>query len=143
MLKKLPWQIKKTILPQHTDHAGVMWHGSYVNLLEESRIKALDQSGVHYFDLLNKNFELPVKSLTLKYIKPIHINEEIIINSYFEISRSPRVVIHSEFINKNNIVCTEAEINLVLIVKDNLSIVRNRPKFLEKAFERLSEGPKN
>ena len=22
------WKLTKTVLPQHTDHAGLMWHGS-------------------------------------------------------------------------------------------------------------------
>ena len=37
------WRLIKTVLPQHTDHAGVMWHGSYLNFLEEGRIDALDK----------------------------------------------------------------------------------------------------
>ena len=24
-----PWRLRKRVLPQHTDHAGVMWHGAY------------------------------------------------------------------------------------------------------------------
>ena len=27
----IPWKLSKLVLPQHTDHAGVMWHGTYVN----------------------------------------------------------------------------------------------------------------
>ena len=36
-----PWRLKKRVLPQHTDHAGVMWHGAYVAWLEEARVEAL------------------------------------------------------------------------------------------------------
>jgi hypothetical protein len=25
-----PWCWRKRVLPQHTDHGGVMWHGAYV-----------------------------------------------------------------------------------------------------------------
>ena len=39
-----PWQIERTVLPQHTDHAGVMWHGSYLAWLEEARVDALRQA---------------------------------------------------------------------------------------------------
>ena len=38
----------KCVLPQHTDHAGVMWHGVYLNWLEEARIEALSQVGLTY-----------------------------------------------------------------------------------------------
>ena len=40
------WILTKTVLPQHTDHAGVMWHGSYLNFLEEGRIDALDKKNI-------------------------------------------------------------------------------------------------
>ncbi len=142
MNKKIPWEYKKTIMPQHTDHAGVMWHGSYLNLLEESRIKALEQTGLDYAELLNRNFELPVSSLTIKYKEPVYINDEININSIFELTKGPRISIHSKFITKNKSISTEADIYLVLIRKDDFSIVRRRPKYIEEAFKRLSEGPK-
>ena len=35
-------------LPQHTDHAGVMWHGVYVAWLEEARVEALSAAGLSY-----------------------------------------------------------------------------------------------
>ena len=38
--------MKKIVLPQHADHAGVMWHGKYFNWLEESRINALSEVGI-------------------------------------------------------------------------------------------------
>ena len=143
MIKKFPWVIKKTVMPQHTDHAGVMWHGTYLNWLEESRIYALKECGLNYSDLLNNNFELPVYLLNIKYINPIHINEEIIINSYFESTKSPKIIINSKFINKNKIISTKACVNLVLDSKDNMSIIRRRPDFIENAFRRLCKGPTN
>ena len=38
----IPWRLCKRVLPQHTDHAGVMWHGAYVAWLEEARVEALN-----------------------------------------------------------------------------------------------------
>ena len=41
------YTLTKRVLPQHTDYAGVMWHGAYVQWLEErpglrpSRLRAL------------------------------------------------------------------------------------------------------
>ena len=44
MISKPVWKIEKIVLPQHADHAGVMWHGTYFNWLEESRINALTEA---------------------------------------------------------------------------------------------------
>ena len=42
------WRLRKRVLPQHTDHAGVMWHGAYVAWLEEARVEALSAAGLSY-----------------------------------------------------------------------------------------------
>ena len=54
MNSKPVWKIEKIVLPQHADHAGVMWHGTYFNWLEESRINALSEVGISYFELIKK-----------------------------------------------------------------------------------------
>ena len=138
MKSNLIWRINKTVLPQHTDHAGVMWHGTYFNWLEESRINALLEVGVNYFDLIKKGYELPLINSSIKYILPLNIGDKITIESVFNIGKSPRINVHSKFLDKNNNVLTVAEINLVLINKINFSIIKKRPEFLSKAFSKLN-----
>ena len=48
------------MLPQDTDHAGVLWHGSYVAWLEEARVVALAEAGVAYAELSAQGLELMV-----------------------------------------------------------------------------------
>ena len=64
---KKEWNLTKTVLPQHTDHAGVMWHGSYINFLEEGRIDALNKLGISYSKLSEMGYEIPLISLEIKY----------------------------------------------------------------------------
>ena len=40
------WLLQRRVLPQHTDHAGVMWHGAYLAWLEEARVEALAAVGL-------------------------------------------------------------------------------------------------
>ena len=47
--------------------------------------------------------------------------------------------VQQAFVSHNHI--SEANVNLVLIRKDNFSIVRRRPEFIEEAFKRLIQGP--
>ena len=132
------WKINKTVLPQDSDHAGVMWHGTYFNWLEESRIDALSKVGLNYFDLTKKGYELPLIDASIKYILPLYLGEVIEIQSVFNINKSPKINIQSNFISKDNKVSTSAEINLVLVNKPNFSIVRKKPDFISKAFSKLS-----
>ena len=138
---KNPWIINKFVLPQHTDHAGVMWHGTYLNWLEEARIDALSNSGMKYNNIISKGYELPVINLEITYKFPIFLGDIIRINSQFKINKGPRINIESNFIDKNNNLMTNANINLVLIKKDNFSIVKHRPDFLLQTFNNLNKGP--
>ena len=61
------WRLVRRVLPQHTDHAGVMWHGAYLAWLEEARVEALASAGLAYSDLSARGLELPVVSLAIDY----------------------------------------------------------------------------
>ena len=138
MNSKLIWKFNKIVLPQHSDHARVMWHGTYFNLLEESRINALSKAGINYFEITKKGFELPLINSSIKYISPINLGEKITIESEFYIDKSPRINVISKFLNKQNKILTIAEVNLVLINKLNFSIIKKRPDFLSEAFSKLN-----
>ena len=132
------WKIKKLVLPQHSDHAGVMWHGTYFNWLEEGRVNALSKAGINYVDLTKKGFELPLIDSSIKYISPLFLGDNITIETIFKISKSPKIKIQSKFMNKSKKVLTLAEVNLVLINKNSFSIIRKRPDFISKAFLKLN-----
>ena len=142
MSRRNHWIIRKEVMPQHTDHAGVLWHGYYLNWLEEARIDALFKVGIKYIDLIKDGYEMPVVSIEIKYKSTILHGEEILIESEFVINESPRIKINSNFIGRNNIITTSSSIDLVLINKENFSIVRKKPKFFSEALNKLKNGPK-
>ena len=138
MNSKPVWKIEKIVLPQHADHAGVMWHGTYFNWLEESRINALFEVGINYFELTKKGFDLPLINTSIKYKSPLFLGEKVTIESEFNIEKSPRINVISRFLNNKKEILTNAEVNLVLINKLNFSIIRKRPDFLSEAFTKLN-----
>ena len=138
MKKNSVWEISKKVLPQHADHAGVMWHGTYFNWLEEARINALSKVGIDYFDLSKRGFELPLIDTSIKYILPLYLGDDIRIQSLFKIGKSPKIFVQSRFYNKNDKELTIANVNLVLVNKKNFSIIRKRPDFISKAFTKLN-----
>ena len=138
MNSKPVWKIEKIVLPQDADHAGVMWHGKYFNWLEESRINALLEVGISYFELTKKGFDLPLIDSSIKYKSPLFLGETIKIESEFNIEKSPRINVISKFLNKKKEILTIAEVNLVLVNKINFSIIRKRPDFLSEAFSKLN-----
>ena len=135
------WELKKKVLPQHTDHAGVVWHGTYLNWLEESRIDSIGKAGIKYIELLNRGFEMPVYKIEIKYLMPIMIGDEIIIKSSFATNQGPRIKVNSTLTNLVNKIHAEASIDIVLINKETFKVVRKRPLFLEHYLNNLRKGP--
>ena len=135
------WELKKKVLPQHTDHAGVVWHGTYLNWLEESRIDSISKAGIKYIELLNRGFEMPVYKIEIKYLMPIMIGDEIIIKSYFFTNQGPRIKVNSTLTNLMNKIHAEASVDIVLINKETFKVVRKRPDFFENYLNNLRKGP--
>ena len=138
------WRLTKTVLPQHTDHAGVMWHGSYLNFLEEGRIEALDKVGYSYSELSKKGFEIPVFSIQLRYkISFIH-GEKVLLVSQFKLENKIRLSCKTLFLKSNGDIGAEATIGLVVVRKtnDSLKLVRELPVKIRNILLMLEEGPK-
>ena len=138
-----PWQLRKTVFPQHTDHAGVMWHGSYFKWLEEARIDALSKVGISYSELSLAGFEIPVVSCEIKYLKPLYHGQDVLLHSWPLLFKGVRWSWITRFFDVNISLATEAKINLALVQKNEngFQIVRKVPNQYEQAFSKLHIGP--
>ena len=141
MKRDNPWRLNKRLAPQFADHAGVLWHGAYLNWLEESRISALSEAGIEYCDLLKLGYEMPVRELSINYLSPIPLGELITIESYFHINNSPRINIESNFLNHQEKCFTKSRVQIVLVSSNNFKPTRKRPDKLNVVFENLLNGP--
>ena len=142
--KKKEWNLTKTILPQHTDHAGVMWHGSYFNFLEEGRIDALNKVGITYSSLSKKGYEIPVISAQIKYKISFTHGENLLLKSQFNLVNKIKLNCKTFFLKVNGDIGAEALIELVLVrkEKDSIKLVRQVPPEIKKIFLLLEDGPK-
>ena len=138
------WKLTKTVLPQHTDHAGVMWHGSYLNFLEEGRIDALNKVGMSYSELSKQGFEIPVINIEIKYKLSFFHGETFLLMSRFKLENKIRLNCKTLFYKSNGDIGAEAKIGLVLVSKRNESIklVRKLPGQIKNILLLLEEGPK-
>ena len=127
------WELIKTVLPQHTDHAGVMWHGTYLEFLEEGRIDALDKVGISYSELSRKGFEIPVISLQIKYKKSFVHGEKILLASRFKFENKIRLNCRTFFLKSNGKIGAEANVELVLVrkINDSIKLVRDIPVLIK------------
>ena len=142
---KKKWNLTKIVLPQHTDHYGVMWHGSYLNFLEEARIDALNKLGISYSKLSSEGFELPVVSASIKYKISFRHGEKVLLMTQFEMVNKIRINCKTFFLKVNGDIGAEALIEIVVVKKINESIklIRELPVEIEKILLLLEEGPKS
>ena len=138
-----PWLLRKVVLPQHTDHAGVMWHRSYLSLLEEARINALSKVGLSYGDLSNEGYELPVVELQIKYLEPLFHGENLLLESWVSRGIGPRLRWLPNFLKDSQKSAALSKIDLVLIKRDasGQKLLRTGPEKISKAFIDLQRGP--
>ena len=144
LTNKKEWKLIKTVLPQHTDHAGVMWHGSYFDFLEEGRIEALNKVGITYAKLSKKGYEIPVISAKIKYKISFTHGERVLLISKFNLVNKIRLNCKTLFLKVNGDIGAEALLELVFVRKENESIklVRKLPAEIEKILLLLEKGPR-
>ncbi len=139
------WPLRRRVLPQHTDHAGVMWHGAYLAWLEEARVEALAGAGLAYSALSARGLELPVVGLRIDYRRALLHGESVEIRSRVLPRRGVKLPWHSQFIGPDGAVAAEASVDLVLVDlsggPSQRRLLRRLPQDLEQALVILRSGP--
>jgi len=142
---RLGWCLRRRVLPQHTDHAGVMWHGAYVGWLEEARVEALAAAGQAYGDLVARGLELPVVSLTINYRQPLLHGDAVELWSVLEPRQGIRLRWSSRFFGPTGALAAEARAELVLLDRSRgpsrQRLLRAFPADFQAALETLLRGP--
>lgn len=141
----LPWVLQRRVLPQHTDHAGVMWHGTYLAWLEEARVEALDRAGLAYSALSARGLELPVVSLAIDYHQALLHGDRVRLESHVLPRHGLRLPWQSRFVNAAGVVAATAQVELVLVDlsagPDQRRLMRRLPADLDAAVQALVQGP--
>ena len=127
------------MLPQHTDHAGVMWHGAYVAWLEEARVEALAAAGLSYSAMAGMVLEMPVASMTVAYRRSIRHGDKTVLGSQCGFQSGVRWPWTSRFV-LDGLVMAEARVELV-ILGDGRRLLRQPPHAIRPALAALQIGP--
>jgi acyl-CoA thioester hydrolase len=140
-----PWTLRRRVLPQHTDHAGVMWHGSYLAWLEEARVEALAAVGLEYSALSARGLELPVVSLAIDYRQALLHGDLVELRSAVEPRRGVSMPWRSWFVRADGAIAAQARVELVLVDlsagAQRRRLRRRLPDDLAAAVAALERGP--
>ena len=145
MAEASPWILRRRVLPQHTDHAGVMWHGAYLTWLEEARVEALAAAGLDYSQLSARGLELPVVNLSIEYRQALCHGDWVELRSQVEARRGARLPWCSWFVRADGEVAAVARVELVPVEwrqgGRQRRLLRRLPADLARAVAALEQGP--
>ena len=120
-----------------------MWHGTYVDWLEEARIEALSKVGMNYEKISAEGYELPVISLLVNYKIAIKHGEQIIMETICLPIEGIRLKWKTFFRKTNGKIAADASIELVFVkmVNGDPSLLKVIPEHILLYLKLLSSGP--
>jgi acyl-CoA thioester hydrolase len=122
--------------PQHTDYAGVVWHGSYITWMEASRVECLRTAGISFADLVAEGIDLPVVNMSLRYHLVVKMGE--MVDVMVRIAPPDRLRLNWEYeIRTDQQLCVTATVSLVAVDRSKGKVLRAIPPVLQEAIARI------
>ena len=116
------------------DKMGYVYHANYVTYCHQARNELLRKIGLDEVNLEKNHIMLPVISFDIKYKKPAHYDERIIIKTTIKKMPKVRFSLEFEIKNEQNILLGEAKSTVVFVDSQSRS-PKNVPRFIEKILE--------
>lgn len=115
-----------------TDAMGYVYHGNYAEWLEVARVELLREIGMPYTSFEKLDIIMPVREMSIRYLKPAHYDELITIRTFLDQLPAFRVQLRYELYNEEKELISTAQ---VLLVPYDRS--RKRPCLPPEHFLRL------
>ena len=78
------FSISFTVFYEDTDSSGFTYHTSYLKFAERARSIMVKENFKEIFDKMLKNtFFFVVRQITVKFIKPSFLSDELLVKTYF------------------------------------------------------------
>ncbi len=133
----MPLTYAVTVFPHHTDYAGVVWHGAYINWLEEARVVWLAEAGLDYAQLVAQGIELPVVEMSLRYHRSARMGDRLLITAQ-STQQGVRLLWHYQ-IQRHGELCLSAQVTLVPVDMGRGKILRHLPQSLAGAIAKIMQ----
>lgn len=104
---------------EDTDFTGLVYHANYVRYFERGRSDCLRLMGIGHAELLDGDQPMAfvVSRMELKFLKPARIDDELVVRTWYEAVRGPRMMIRQEVARGDEALC-RADVEVVCIHMD-------------------------
>lgn len=127
----------------HSDLLRIVWHGHYVQWLEDARQSMGTAIGLGYEDLLRERHAAPIVDMHLAYKRPARYGDDLLVSASLHWAEVPKLK-HTYEIRRasNNELLTTAETLQVLLTPAG-DLALNFPPFLLALREKWQRGEIN
>ena len=127
------------VQPHHTDYAGIAWHGSYIEWMEEARVECLRSIGINFAGLVALGCDLPVVDLSVRYHRQLRLGMAGIVRTRMaEISGVRLNWDYQVQSPDGQELYVTARVTLVAVDREKGKIMRQLPPGVEQIFARLA-----
>ena len=104
---------------EDTDFTGLVYHGAYVRFFERGRSDCLRLMGIGHAELLDGDQPMAfvLSKLALTFLKPARIDEELVVRTFYDTIKGPRLLI-SQVISRGDDDLCRAEVEVICIHMD-------------------------
>jgi acyl-CoA thioester hydrolase len=113
-----------TVRFNEADMLQIVWHGHYVNYLEDGRQAFGEKYGLGYMQVYNQGFTIPIVKLNIDYKRPLRFGEKAIVETRFVNSEAAKLIFHYTVRNKETkeTIATGETIQVFVADKGELSL---------------------
>lgn len=138
------YTLKKRVRFYETDGMKVVYHGNYVNWLEEARVEYLRAAGIVLDDWMAMGIVFPIVELHVKYIRSARYDDVVAIRTYLVHADRAKLVFRYELVlDGTEDVLTAAETVGTFTRMDNGRIARIPKEQIEGLMKLAEEDGKH
>ena len=104
---------------EDTDFTGLVYHANYVRYFERGRSDCLRLMGIGHAELLDGDLPMAfvVSKMALTFLKPARIDDELVVRTWYEAVKGPRLLIVQEIARGDEALC-RADVEVICIHMD-------------------------
>lgn len=124
---------------EEVDAMRIVWHGRYASFFEDGRVALGDKYGISYSDFIREQVPVPIRQLTIDFVRPLLFEERFEIETILHWSDAARI--NFEYAIRNSqkeLVCTGCTVQMML--NNQLEVMLTPPPFFAKFLERWKRG---